>query len=100
MLLIGANPKAKIAKLKTVSATSLFMILPSFVQVTTTGQIKGFLTGDRPWSIGVWRPATESLFWVRRTDGLCYAAPPVNAAECPRRTVQACLSHDALVLEG
>jgi len=59
MLLIGANPKAKIAKLKTVSATSLFMILPSFVQVTTTGQIKGFLTGDRPWSIGVWRPATE-----------------------------------------
>jgi len=34
------------------------------------------------------------------TDGLCYAAPPVNAGECPRRRVQAFVNDDALVLEG
>jgi|RhiMetdeSRZDD1v2_1073273.scaffolds.fasta_scaffold183946_1 hypothetical protein len=27
----------------------------------------------------------KASFWVRRTDGLCYAALPVSAAECPRR---------------
>jgi hypothetical protein len=29
--------------------------------------------------------AGEKTFWVIRTDGLGYAAQPVNADECPRR---------------
>src|SRR5262245_15402910 len=32
-------------------------------------------------------PTTEK-FWVRRTDGYCYAALPFNAAERPRREAQ------------
>jgi len=36
MLLIDANPKVRIAKLKTARATILFMTLASFVHVTIT----------------------------------------------------------------
>ena len=37
-----------------------------------------------------------------RTDGLCYAAQPVNAAECPRKEYEAAASifTDLILREG
>src|SRR5262249_14101215 len=49
----------------------------AIVQATTASQIRVFFTVD--WT---------AVLWVIRTDGLGYAAPPVNAGECPRRSTK------------